>query len=240
MTNNIKTIIEKINERQPLTNAEKMEYINYSITTHNGKMTGIPSISTSCLCNPYCIERSKNPAFICHDCYAMGYCGFRESLSEKLDVNTIFYTEYNIQVKAVPLLNTMYFRFESFGDLFNVQQFKNYCTIAKVNSSVNFGLWTKNPFIIKLAIENEFPKKIPSNLKIIYSIPKLNTVINIDTFNAIKRKYPFINAIFTVHNDKSIKENNIAINCGGKSCQECGYSCYRKACRVKLINEREK
>ena len=238
MTKEIISIIEKIKARQALTDAEKMEYIRYSISTHDGKLAGIPSISTSCLENLYCIARSKNPENICYFCYAMGYCGFRESLREKLDVNTIFYTEYDIPEKSVPLLNAMHFRFESFGDLNNVQQVKNYFCIAKVNKAVNVGLWTKNPFIIAQALDNGVKK--PANVKIIYSIPEINKVITIETYNAIKKEYPFIDAIFTVHDQKSIDENGININCGGKSCRECGFSCYRKSCRVKLINERKK
>lgn len=238
MTKTEKNIIEKIKARQPLTDAEKMAYINYSITTHNGKMTGIPSISTSCLCNPHCMARSQDPELICYNCYAMGYCDYRKSLREKLKTNTIFYTTYDIPKTAVPLINTLYFRFESFGDLVNETQVKNYFTIARVNKNVNCALWTKNPWIIKKAIENGAKK--PSNLKIIYSIPEINKVITIETYNAIKKEYPFIDAIFTVHDKKSINENGININCGGKSCMECGFNCYRKSCRIRLINEMEK
>lgn len=238
MTKTEKNIIEKIKVRQPLTDAEKMEYIRYSISTHGGKLAGIPSISTSCLCNPHCMARSQDPELICYNCYAMGYCDYRKSLREKLKTNTIFYTTYDIPKTAVPLINSLYFRFESFGDLVNEKQFKNYCVVAKVNKSVNFGLWSKNPWIIAQAINDGV--KIPANMKIIYSIDRKNTVITEEYFKTIKSKYPFINAIFAVHDNKSIKENNVKINCGGKSCRECGYSCYRKACRVKLINERKK
>lgn len=238
MTNNIKTIIEKIKARQPLTDAEKMAYINYSITTHNGKMTGIPSISTSCLCNAHCIARSKNPDLICHYCYAMTYTDFRKTLREKLMVNTIFYTTYDIPKTAVPLINTLYFRFESFGDLVNETQVKNYFTITRVNKNVNCALWTKNPWIIDQALKDGVKK--PSNMKIIYSIEKKNTVITMELFKEIKSRYPFIDAIFTVHDKKSIDENGININCGGKSCMECGFNCYRKSCRIRLINEMEK
>lgn len=238
MKKSIIMIAVKIRNGEPLTDSEKMEYINYSISTHSGKLDGIPSISTSCLCNEYCIKRSQCTGLICHECYAMGYCDFRKELREKLELNTLFYTNYTIPEKAVPLLNTLYFRFESFGDLNNELQFINYATIAEVNSGVNMALWTKNPWIIAKAIKNGC--RVPKNLKIIYSIPKKNQVITKELFRKIKKKWPFINAIFTVHDEKSIRENRITINCGGKSCRECGFSCYRKSCRVTLINEKEK
>ena len=233
-----KIIIEKINKNQELTDAEKMTFINYSITTHSGKLEDIPSISTSCLCNKYCIARSNNPNLICYYCYAMSYCDFRKDLRLKLEMNCRFYTNYEIQKKAVPLLNCLYFRFESFGDLNNVTQVKNYFTIARVNKNVKFALWTKNPWIISKAIAAGI--NVPKNVKIIYSVPVINKAITKELNRKIKRKWSFINAIFTVHDKQHVIENNININCGGKSCRNCGFSCYKKSCRITLINEKKK
>ena len=238
MTKEEKNIIEKINNNQALTDAEKMTFINYSIATHSGKLEGMPSISTSCLCNKYCIERSKNPNLICYYCYSMSYCDYRKTLREKLETNYRFYTNYEIPKKAVPLLNCLYFRFESFGDLNNVLQVKNYFTIARVNKNVKFALWTKNPWIISKAIAAGI--NIPKNVKIIYSIPMINTIITKELYRKIKIKYPFVNAIFTVHEKQFVIENNIDINCGGKSCNACGKKCYEKTSRITLINELKK
>lgn len=236
MNKSTKTIIEKIKTGQGLTDSEKMGYINYSMCDHAGKLQGIPSISTSCLCNPHCVARSQNPALICHKCYAMGYCDYRKALKEKLKINTIFYTKYSIPINSVPLINASYFRFESFGDLINTQQVENYFQIARKNSRhLNAALWTKNPWIIAQAIADGV--KVPKNLKIIYSVPEIDKTIKKDDFQAIKSKYPFINACFSVHTPQHVQAEKITINCGGKSCRECGFSCYRKACRITLINE---
>ena len=61
-----------------------------------------------------------------------------------------------------------------------------------------------------------------------------------ELYRKIKSKYPFVNAIFTVHEKQFAIENNIDINCGGKSCNACGKKCYEKSCRVTLINELKK
>lgn len=238
MTKEEKNIIEKINNNQALTDAEKMTFISYSIATHSGKLEGIQSISTSCLCNKHCMERSKNPNLICYYCYAIANCDYKKTLRKKLELNHEFYTRYEIPKKAVPLINCLYFRFESFGDLNNVLQVKNYFTIARVNKNVKFALWTKNPWIISKAIAAGI--NVPKNVKIIYSISMINKVITKDLYRKIKRKWSFVNAIFTVHEKQFVIENNIDINCGGKSCRNCGYSCYNKSCWTTLINEKKK
>ena len=238
MEKSLISIIEKIERLDPLTDAEKMQYIQYSITEHEGKLAGIPSISTACTNNPYCAARSKNPCLICYYCYAMQYCDYRRSLKDKLEHNTIFYTYYDIPEKAIPLINTLCFRFESFGDLVNTRQFKNYCTIAKVNKNVHCALWTKNCFIIAKAIHEGV--KIPDNLKIINSLATMNKIIHKPLFMTRKRKYKFINAVFAVYDKGYIQENKVNINCGGKSCRECGYKCYLKNNRTTLIREKLK
>ena len=237
MKKSLVSIIEKIERLDPLTDAEKMEYIQYSITEHEGKLAGIPSISTSCMGNPYCKARSENPDLICYYCYAMTYCDYRKSLKNKLYLNTLFYCNYDIPEKAVPLINALYFRFESFGDLINTRQFKNYCTIAKVNG-FHAALWTKNCFIIAKAIHEGV--KIPDNLKIINSLSRINQTLTKDVYRQRKNKYPFINALFAVYDPGYIQENKVNINCGGKSCRECGYKCYLKNNRTTLIREKLK
>lgn len=49
------------------------QFVAYSIATHSGKMSGIPSISTSVLCNRNCAENAAVKGSICEKCYARGY-----------------------------------------------------------------------------------------------------------------------------------------------------------------------
>ena len=52
-----------------VTNAKKETGVHYTLN-HTGKMAGMMSLSTSCLCNPHCQAYSKNPEAICSYCYA--------------------------------------------------------------------------------------------------------------------------------------------------------------------------
>lgn len=202
------------------------QFIAYSIATHSGKMSGIPSISTSVLCNRQCAEHAAVKGSICEKCFARGYAKMRKQLAEKLKANYEFYTTVNLCGEDVPFINSAIFRFESFGDLANVQQFANYCTIARNNIRTTFVLWTKNHFIIEEYIK--CGGIIPSNLYIIASSLMLNNP-RVELWNASEleqnKLMPFIDAVFTVYDERTIKAENIDINCGGRKCIECR-KCY--------------
>lgn len=194
------------------------EYILYSIATHSGKMDGIPSISTSVLCNKNCAKNAAIKGSICEKCYARGLAKMRKQLAEKLKANYHFYTTVNLSAEDVPFINSAIFRFESFGDLANVQQFKNYCTIAEANPQTRFVLWTKNHCVITEALKHG--TTIPQNLYIIAS----SVYINKSAIGVVKKcrpLLPFIDAVFTVYDKQTIKAENININCGGRKCLEC-------------------
>lgn len=232
----IKTVIETIRSEEPLTMIEKRMFVEWSMTIHTGKMEGIPSISTSCFCNDRCKTRKENPKTICADCYVTSYL-YRKSLIEKLEVNTKFYTTYELAPEDVPYINFLYCRYESFGDLNNTLQFKNFCTIARKNRHCTFVLWTKNPDIIKKAINNGV--KIPKNLKIILSEIFTNNPINIKYFRKIKKIFPFVNKLFAVYEKEYIKEHKIVINCGLNNCLNC-LKCYDQNNKTTLIREIKK
>lgn len=48
---------------------EKETGIHFTIN-HTGKMEGMQSLSTSCVCNPVCIARMKDSNSICSHCFA--------------------------------------------------------------------------------------------------------------------------------------------------------------------------
>lgn len=228
--------ISKIRNGQNLSSAEKQEYILYSISHHTGKMYGIDSISTSNLENPFCIARKDNKSFICYACYANTYLVMRKTLREKMVTNTMFYTLYEISEKDVPLLNNSVFRFESFGDINNGRQFKNFCTIAKVNNHCTFTLWTKNLHVIEREIKSGTGK--PGNMIIIYSVPKLNWKATKRRFDRIRKRFPFIDKIFVVWDRKLAERENVVINCA-KKCLPC-LKCYKREDNTNIIIEGKK
>ena len=133
-------------------NAKEMIGIHFT-TKHTGKMSGMQSLSTSCLCNKYCMERSKNKNTICSHCYAQRQMKMYKNLDLCLQKNTKILNEKVLEDNDIPLINAAYFRFESFGDLNSWIQAANYFKICYKNQDVNFALWTKNPWIIQKAKE---------------------------------------------------------------------------------------
>lgn len=234
----MQAIYDCIRRHGTLTSLEKRVFIDKSISTHSGKMEGIPSISTSVKLNPNCKRNQACNSSICKHCYANSYASFRKELRNKLEINTLFYTRYELTKKDVPMINSKIFRFESFGDLINTTQVKNYFTIARTNPDTFFVLWTKNPGIIKQAL-HQYEMKVPSNFRIIVSELYINQSVSIRYFQNLKRLYPFINKLFSVYSPEYIEEQKIHINCGGRKCLEC-MRCYNKSDRTKFIREKLK
>ncbi len=188
------------------------------ITKHTGKMKGINSISTNCMLNPYCLKRQQNKLFVCAKCYAKHYLEFRPTLRKRMDMNTELLTEHLLDDRQVPIINDVYFRLESFGDLINEMHFINYLRICNLHPQTTFALWTKNLHIIERVFK---AFKRPENLVINYSSENLNVPADESTLPS------FVDHIFTVYEKKFAKDNDVPINCGKKNvCIKC-LKCYR-------------
>lgn len=185
-------------------------------TTHTGKMSHIPSISTSCATNPYCIKRMENKESVCSHCYANTYMKMRKSLKAHLEENAEKLTKQIIPAEYLPVTNTILYRFESFGDLHNDIQLINYLNICRKNPQTKFALWTKNTWILKNVFINQNISK-PDNLSIIVSSIKLN--------KPTKHDAEYVDHIFTVYDKNYIKDHNVLINCGSRDCFTCNL-CY--------------
>lgn len=181
-----------------------------------GKMSGMPSISTSCLVNPYCIARMKNKENICSECFAAATQNQYKDLKQNCIDN------YNLLQNVLPLEllpvfnpNIKMIRLESFGDLGSVNQAINYINICNVNKNNTFALWSKNAFLLEKAIETAGK---PKNMIFIESSEKINQVKeNIS---------PIADHVFTVYNNETIEKENIKVNCGDNCCVTCG-RCYK-------------
>lgn len=188
---------------------------------HNGKMQELSSISTSPLDNPICQKRSNKPGSICQKCYSIQMNNMYKNFKNMLAFNTTVLMSQIIPDEDMPILysDTMYFRFEAFGDIATPIQVVNYFNMAKYNPHLKCALWTKNPWIIQEAIDKYEIEK-PNNLQIIGSSWKIN-----EPMEKYYKKYDFIDNIFTVYDKKFISENGVDVNCGAKSCASCG-KCY--------------
>lgn len=201
-------------------------------TKHEGKMAGIPSIGTSCAHNPWCIKRRENGESVCSHCYADTYLKMRRSLKERLADNAAILTTRLLVGREIPVTNSLVFRFESFGDLYNAIHLENYVLICERNPYTKFGLWTKNIWILDEVFNKKGIKK-PDNMSIVVSSPMLNKEMEID-----RARYWFVDHVFTVYDKHYIEEHHVNINCGARDCLGC-QRCYHKDTEF-VINEKLK
>ena len=206
---------------------------------HGGKMKNVISISTSPF-NPICDARAAVPNSICAHCFSRRMMKVYRALDAKLRRNAEWLSTTEIQPADVYHFKPKsgYFRFEAFGDLFSTLQVKNYFTIAAEleRDGIRCALWTKNPQVIKHAIE-EYGLVKPSNLNIIFSVAGLNSDAAAMIYEALHDNgYDFIDKVFTVFDADHAE--NVHINCGARDCAKCGL-CYNKN-GVVFINEKLK
>lgn len=204
------------------------------------KLEGLSSLSTSCLINPICIKRMLDGLSICYHCYAANQQAYQKGLDDRNVINYIVLTSVVIPVKywkkglMFSLFNMLFFRIESFGDVSCDTQVINYCNFCRAFPHMHFAAWTKN---IKIWTNVFRMYGKPSNLVFIVSSPYTNKVLVPD-----EEDKKFIDHVFTVWDKKTIVEQNVKINCGGKKCAACIAN--KKGCYFKnteyFINEQLK
>jgi len=191
----------------------------------SGKMSGIPSISTSCLVNPICIKRMQNGESVCCHCFAAATLERYSTCGKHAENNFYLLNTEVLPAHVLPQFpNVSIVRIESFGDVASVTQAINYINIAKVNPFVTFGAWTKNAAIWNAAI-----KKVgkPENLNLIYSSFKLNTPAAAGEYFTRDGANNF-DHVFTVYDKRTCEfYGDGFVNCGARDCASCR-RCYRK------------
>lgn len=226
---------EKVNA---MSDKEKMEYCY--CWKHDGKMTGLVSMSTSSKYNLDCILRIEaakklleetGKEMICLHCFSEAMQDRYSTMYIKYIVATEILTSKVFDIEDFPLLNVSIARKESFGDINpvnngGINQGLNYIHDCKRNPDTMFSCWTKNPYTWKMVFEIEAK---PENLIMIYSDPVINGSMQDPEalLFAIQCIFPFIDKIFIVYDKEYIKNHNVSINCGALSCNSCR-RCYRK------------
>ena len=187
------------------------------ITKGSGKLgksdtcnSAINSINVNTLTNEYCIKQSKNKNSICYVCYSINsLTSFRKNMVNPLERNSVLLSTSVIEFSLLPTILELYFRFDSHGELINLNHLENYNNIALKNPHCNFTLWTKRFDLIKKFFDNN---QKPKNLILIYSNSKLDKPLYYDKLP----KY------FDKSFNNVTKENkkNFYINCHSK-CVDC-------------------
>lgn len=186
------------------------------IVNHNAnKLEGISSISSSVHDNCFCKAWRKVKDCICQYCYAHNQQSYQTGLKEHNILNGVILRNILIPVKFFKILPILfpYLRIESFGDISNLTQARNYIRIIKAFPKKRCAIWTKNYNIWIEAFEIEGK---PKNTTFVVSSPFLNKPVQLAE-NVLK----YVDHIFTVYTKQFAREHNITINCGGKKCIEC-------------------
>lgn len=187
------------------------------IVHHNArKLAGIDSISSSVHDNCFCAMWRKIKDCICQHCYAHNQQAFQTGLREHNILNGLILRNVLIPVSAFKHLQFLfpYIRIESFGDVANVVQARNYIRIIKAFPGKRCAIWSKNLALWKQAFQEEGK---PKNTTFVYS----SMYIDKQVAETIVESFPFIDHIFTVFTKEYAKKHNIVINCGGRRCLDC-------------------
>ena len=209
-------------------NSRQNNGLNITIQ-HQGKMVGMYSLSTSCRCNVRCARNAKIKGSICEKCFAMRQLNNYKSMCDPLEQNYNILTTEIIDWDDLPIINALYFRIESFGDVANVTQCINYMHLIQKNPNTFFAWWSKNMDIINEMFETTGYEK-PANVNFIQSSLMVN--------KAVRPMYWFVDKVFTVFDADTIRERGIIINCGARSCLLC-HLCYEKN-DIVYVNEQIK
>lgn len=201
------------------------------------KLEGISSISSSVHDNCNCARWRKLKDCICKYCYAYNQQAFQTGLREHNILNGLILRNILIPVAAFKKLVLIfpYLRIESFGDVANVTQARNYIRIIKAFPRKRCAIWSKNLAIWDAAFLSEGK---PENTTFVFSSPYMNIQVS----NTMLEQHSYIDHIFTVYTKAYAKKHNIVINCGGKKCLECirkKQACYFRNTSL-YINELKK
>lgn len=210
-------------------------------TEHEGKMKDVPSISTSCRRNKFCLARMKEKVNVCIECFANALLGIRKNLEAAIAKNSDILTDHLFTDEEAATVKIHFTkrmlegnpkkraRIESFGDVSCLVQARNYIRIIRANPDCNFAIWSKNWFIWAQAFETEGK---PENCTYVHSSLKTNVPDDVPLKIA-----PWVDHVFTVYEGEYAAANGIETNCAAESCARCG-RCYEKNPKDFWVNEK--
>jgi len=197
-----------------------------------GKLQGIRSISSSPVDNPFCLHMSKNPNTICSKCYSikMIESGYRSRCRPAWQKMGELLADQILEKSEIkPCINTNCIRFNSHGEILNMNHLINLFTISEVNSHAICALFTKRSDLLR-QLDNSL--LTPGNLIIVYSNPLIDSPLAVEEVDKKGFRY---SKIFNVFTKEYAMNKGISINCGGKKCKDC-MVCYSQN-NINVINE---
>ena len=222
---------------------------------HTSKMTGklieLDAISDNTVTNGFCYDRyikakAKNDKAgkvvdICGVCYSHTMLGsYRKNMQPALDRNE-FLAERLLEPHELPTYLKAFMRLDAHGELRTetvdpasgkvirtydkFTHIENYCRIAEHNPHCTFTLWTKRTDIVKPFFDS---RDKPKNLIIIYSNPKVGTILS-------KPPKHFDKTFNNVLEDEYVDEQN----CTGQKCKDC-LLCYKHGTTDTIVEKVKK
>lgn len=215
-------MLYKVDRGEQLTNVDMLRLVNaVNVSALTGKLEDFYSVSTSPDLNNVCKCRAADKSSICNKCFSKASMHYKKELALALEINYIIFNCFNIPAAcwaalAIPSINGKA-RIESHGDAGSIQGALNMNRVIESHSWLDFGVWTKNYYFWYRAFESEGKHK---NCVFIVSSDKLNVVLDVPEY--IKK---YVDKVFTVYDFKTVKANDIKINCGLNHCKQCK-KCY--------------
>ena len=207
------------------------------ISKMTGKLDGLEATSTNTTINNFCYIRHNRAKVknkkagkivdICGPCYSQIMLkSYRKNMQNALDRNEVL-AERILETHELPNILAAFHRFDAHGELLTekidangkvIKTFQKYnhienlCKIAEHNPHCNFALWTKRTEIAKPFFNS---RTKPANLILIYSNPKVGTILS-------KPPKHFDKTFNNVSVDESVEQQN----CTGQQCKNC-LLCYK-------------
>lgn len=212
---------------EKLTAAERAELLRiYKVAFHeSGKIEGIFSLDSSATSCTFCQRMREYAAAhpeakcICGSCYDVKQEGFKLSAMARHTINLIIMETVRFsreELSTVPVYGMV--RINSSGDSSGDVYAANMVLFAAAHPDCKVTAWAKNTAGYVRACK-DYGK--PGNLLLIQSSPFIDKPV---------KRAPFFNYVFTVYSDREkVREAMAAgaMECNGKKCMECGYSCYK-------------
>ena len=212
-------------------------------TNLSGKLKGITGITTYHGSCEFCKKMQKDEKNVCRFCYAkdIDKRHWTDAI-EHYKENTKKLSEHMYRSELPNLMydnaGTNLVRFDTHGEVPNLECLINFFKIARSNYRFRFALWTKRIDLLIEAAESGIIT--PKNVCIVVSSIRLNEPISNEMLDKLQKAGVFVDTVFTVYTDKYISEHNIEINCGDRDCAKC-LKCYTHHYKqIKFINERLK
>ena len=199
------------------------------VSNMSGKLYGLQAINSNTLSNVFCQKenQSLNSDKICTICFSWYMLQtFRKGCVNAWEKNSVTLSTTKLDwhdIVKLKFKKNDIVRLHGHGELINLLHLDNFVRICQHFCDKTFALWTKRVDLVRKYFTE---RKIPNNLILIYSNPKINNVMT-------KIPRPF-HKVFN-----NVSEKHELENCSGQKCNECRL-CYSFDKKVNIIVENKK